>query len=238
MKYEPTKTVAEIAIEMPQSIPMFEGKGIDYCCGGQKSLREACAKAGADVNEVVRALETMGPQRESGESTASWNRLGPLIQHLLDKHHAFTRSQLALCSKLGSKVMMVHGLKRPELTEIMGLFNPMAAELEEHLLKEEQVAFPFLLALEKPIGVPPFPFEVFKNGPERVLKADHETVGEQLRRLRALTKDYAPPEGACVTFQAFYKSLKDLEEDLHLHIHLENNVLFPLAEKAVKQVAV
>lgn len=230
MKLEATKTVAEIAVEMPRSIPYFEERGIDYCCGGKKSLQEACSKAGLPVEEAVAALEKIA-QKEGGTETTQWSSLDQLIQHLLDTHHAFTREQLALVSKLGSKVQMVHGNHYPELAAINRLFGEMAEELLHYLLKEEQVAFSVLRSLEgKGEGVP-FPYEMFRNGPQQVLLGDHEATGEQLRDLRRLTKDYTAPPDACVTFRAFYQGMAELEADLHQHIHLENNVLFPLAQK-------
>jgi len=235
MKLEISKTVAEIAVEMPRSIPYFEERGIDYCCGGKKSLRDACSKVGISVGEAVKALEMIA-QREEGKDTAShWPNLGTLIQYILDKHHTYTREQLALVSKLGSKVLAVHGNHHPELAAIHRLFEEMAEELIDHLLKEEQVAFPFLRALEGEGEAMPFPYVAFQNGPQRVLLGDHEATGEQFRELHRLTKDYTAPADACVTFRAFYQGLADLEADLHRHIHLENNVLFPMAQKLAEK---
>lgn len=232
MKLEAAKTVAEIAVELPRSIPYFEERGIDYCCGGRKSLQEACSKAGIRVEEALWSLEKIAEKAEGQDAQTQWPSLGSLIQHLLDKHHAFTREQLALAGKLGAKVLAVHGKHHPELGAINRVFNEMAEELQHHLLKEEQVAFPALMGLEEKGGTGmPFPFPVFQNGPQRVLLGDHEATGEQLRDLRRLTGDYTAPADACVTFRAFYQGLADLEADLHRHIHLENNILFPMAER-------
>ena len=230
MRLEATKTVGEIAVEMPRSIPYFEERGIDYCCGGKKSLQEACAKAGLAVGEAVQALEGIA-QKEDGNQAEQWPSLGSLIQYILDKHHAYTREQLALVGKLGSKVLMVHGNGHPELASINRLLEEITEELLHHLMKEEQVAFPFLQALERGGTGMPFPYAAFQNGPQQVLMGDHDATGEQLRDLRRLTKDYSAPGDACVTFRAFYQGLRDLEADIHQHIHLENNVLFPMAER-------
>lgn len=235
MKLEATKTVGEIAVETPQSIPYFEEKGIDYCCGGKKSLQEACAKAGVAVGEAVQALENIGRKAGGEGLEAQWTTLESLIQYLLDKHHTFTREQLALVGKLGSKVLAVHGAHHPELAEVNRIFNEMAEELQHHLLKEEHMAFPFLKGLEKGEEPgQPFSYEMFRNAPQRVLMGDHEMAGEQLASLRRITKGYTPPPDACVTFRAFYRGLAELEADLHRHIHLENNVLFPMAERLAK----
>jgi regulator of cell morphogenesis and NO signaling len=235
MKLEATKTVAEIAVEMPQSIPYFEGKGIDYCCGGRKSLQEACAKAGVAVGEAVRTLEAIGRKAGGEEPDAQWTTLESLIQYLLDKHHAFTREQLALVGKLGAKVQAVHGSHHPEVAEVNRILNELAEELQLHLLKEEHMAFPFLKGLEKrEESVLLFSYETFRNAPQQVLMGDHEATGQQLAALRLVTKGYTPPADACVTFRAFYRGLAELEADLHRHIHLENNVLFPMAERLAK----
>jgi regulator of cell morphogenesis and NO signaling len=230
MELQMTRPVGDIAVEMPASIPYFEGKGIDYCCGGKRTLGEACQKAGANGEEVIQALKAMA-QEGAAKGQEGWNSLNDLIQHLLDKHHVYTREQLTLVTRLGHKVLQVHGSTHPELGAILGIYDEMAEELLHHMMKEEQVAFPYLRSLEDPKAVAMFPFEVFQGGPERVLLADHEMVGEQLADLRRLTSDYLAPVGACVTYRAFYQGLKDLEMDLHQHIHLENNVLFPMAEK-------
>lgn len=230
MKLESNKTVGEIAVEMPRSIPYFEEQGIDYCCGGRKSLGEACSHAGVPVGEAVQALERIAQGPKTDEA-ARWPTLEELIQYLVDKHHTYTREQLALAGKLGAKVLAVHGNRHPELAEVVRVFNEMGEELKHHLLKEEQVAFPFLLAMGKRGEAPLFPFGAFQAGPQQVLTGDHEATGGQLAVLRRLTLGYTPPPDACVTFRAFYQSLSDLEADLRRHIHLENNVLFPMAER-------
>lgn len=230
MKLESGKTVGEIAVEMPRAIPYFEEKGIDYCCGGKKSLQEACSKAGVPMEETLQLLENLAEKTKTDEAPR-WTTLEALIRHLVEKHHAFTREQLALASRLGAKVLAVHGNRHPGLAGVDRAFRGMEEELKRHLLKEEQVAFPYLLALEKNGEAPLFPFGVFQAGPQQVLMGDHETTGEQLAALRHLTRGYTPPSDACVTFRAFYQSLSDLEADLRQHIHLENNVLFPMTER-------
>jgi regulator of cell morphogenesis and NO signaling len=237
MKTATDKTVASIVIQYPAAIPLFEGLKIDYCCGGQKPLGDACAAVGVPVEKVLASLEKISAASTSAQDQ-NWaeRSLAELIEFLVEKHHTFTRGQLALLEKLSEKVARVHGQNHPELLDLRKLFQRMSADLQCHLMKEEQMAFPYLLELEKSkkTGIEDdslFPFEAFQSQPLRVLMADHEEVGKQLREARRLTADFTPPEGACVTFQAFYKAFLELEEDLHRHIHLENNVLFPMAEK-------
>ena len=242
MKAQVNQTVASIVTQYPSAIPLFEGLKIDYCCGGQKPLSEACAKVGASLESVLKSLETIPePIGESGRINWSERSISELIAFLFEKHHKYTRSQLALLEKLSEKVARVHGQNHAELLEVRKIYQQMAAELEHHLMKEEQVAFPYLLAIEKSAsgtGTTIFPFEAFQGGPQRVLMMDHETVGEQLREVRRLTRDLTPPEDACVTYRAFFQAFLELEEDLHRHIHLENNVLFPMAEKLAGVAAV
>ena len=239
MKAETNQTVASIVIQYPSAIPLFEGLKIDYCCGGNKTLKDACDKAGASVEKMVQSLESLPVSPSRGQDWSERN-LSELVEFLLEKHHVYTREQLALLDKLSEKVARVHGQNHPDLLALRRVFSQMAEELEQHMLKEEHVAFPYLLALEKSAkgggdeGLF-FPFEGFRAGPRAVLMADHETVGEQLREARRLTGDFTPPNDACVTFRSFYQAFIELEEDLHRHIHLENNVLFPMAEKLAEK---
>jgi regulator of cell morphogenesis and NO signaling len=228
--------IGGIAVEYPNTIPYFEERGIDYCCGGNRTLAQGCATAGVAVEDALRELDRTLSGREGTSQDGRWKGLSPLIDHLLEVHHTFTRSQLELLRSLSAKVLKVHGERHPELKEIALILQVLDEELQHHLLKEEKVAFPYLLQLERAargerLEGMPFPFYAFANGPQQVLMGDHESAGEQLRQLRRLTGDHIPPPGACVSFQAFYRGLADLEKDLHLHIHLENNVLFPMAQE-------
>ncbi len=235
MKTDIHQSIGSIVTQYPSTIPLFEGLKIDYCCGGNKSLKDACDKAGISLEKVLQSLEEMtgAPEQEQ-----DWTRksLPELVDFLLQKHHVYTREQLALLEKLSEKVARVHGPNHPELLGVRKVFRLIADELGSHLLKEEQVAFPYLLALANSANGGNgeglfFPYSVFKSQPQMVLMADHETVGEQLREVRRLTGDLTPPPDACVTFRAYYQAFQELESDLHRHIHLENNVLFPMAEK-------
>jgi regulator of cell morphogenesis and NO signaling len=236
MKIEAESPIGGIAVEYPNTIPYFEERRIDYCCGGNRTLAQGCATAGVAVEDALQELDRTLSGRSGASQGGRWKGLSPLIDHLVEVHHAFTRNQLELLRGLSAKVLRVHGERHPELKEIALILQVLDEELQHHLLKEEKVAFPYLLQLERaaqgerPEGMP-FPFYAFANGPQQVLMGEHESAGEQLRQLRRLTGDHVPPPGACVSFQAFYRGLADLEKDLHLHIHLENNVLFPMAQE-------
>lgn len=233
MMLETTKTVREYALEMPGATRIFEKLGIDYCCGGGKSLAEACAKAGVAVNEVLVSLEGIEQSDETsgseGWQTAS---LAELITHIVEKHHTFTRQELARLDALLAKVCGVHGQNHPELFRIQKRFQELSRELEPHMLKEERVLFPFITQMEeaaknnRPLPAPPF--GTVQN-PVRVMMAEHDAAGDILREMRKLSSDYTTPEDGCISYQTLYGALAALEADLHQHIHLENNLLFPRA---------
>ena len=233
MMLESTKTVREYALEMPGATRIFEKLGIDYCCGGGKSLAEACAKAGVAVDEVLGSLERT---EHSDETSASegWQTasLAELIKHIVEKHHTFTREELARLEALLAKVCGVHGQNHPELFRIQNLFQELSRELDPHMLKEERVLFPYIIQMEEAAKnnrtLPAPPFGTVRN-PVRVMMAEHDAAGDILRKMRAASSDYTLPEDACISYQTLYSALAALEADLHQHIHLENNILFPRA---------
>lgn len=230
---ESTKTVKEYALEMPGATRIFEKLGIDYCCGGGKSLAEACARAGVAVDEVLGSLEQT---ERSNETLASegWQTesLAELITHIVEKHHTFTRQELARLDALLAKVCSVHGRNHPELSRIRNQFQELSRELDPHMLKEERVLFPYIIQMEEAAKnnrtLPTPPFGTIRN-PVRVMMAEHDAAGDILREMRALSSDYTVPEDACISYQTLYGALAALEADLHQHIHLENNILFPRA---------
>ncbi len=233
MMLETTKTVKEYALEMPGATRIFEKLGIDYCCGGGKSLSDACAKAGVAVDEVLGSLKGIKNSDETsgseGWQTAS---LAELIAHIVEKHHTFTRQELARLDALLAKVCSVHGQNHSELFRIQKQFQELSRDLEPHMLKEERVLFPYIIQMEEAAKnnrtLPAPPFGTVRN-PVRVMMAEHDAAGDILRQMRELSSDYTVPEDACISYQTLYDALKALEADLHQHIHLENNILFPRA---------
>ncbi len=231
MQVDVNKTVRELALENPNATRVFERLGIDYCCGGAKPLTEACANAGIALNDVLGSLETEQP---APASTRDWNEspLGELVQHIVDRHHAYVKSEAPRLQQLAAKVASVHGQNHPEVLRIQSTFSGLAAELASHLMKEEQILFPYIVQMEEALaqgqGAPPCMFGTVQN-PVRMMMMEHDGAGEALRDLRATSSDYAPPADACVTYKTFYAALAAFEADLHQHIHLENNILFPRA---------
>jgi regulator of cell morphogenesis and NO signaling len=233
MNLTTTKTVKELAVEIPGATRVFEKAGIDYCCGGYRSLENACADAGVSMTDVVRSLESAKTAHEPGEEpnflTAT---LAELIDHIVEKHHVFTRAEIQRLRALIEKVHGVHGQNHPELENIRSLFQTLSAELEQHMMKEENVLFPYITGMEAAIRADrPFrkpPFGTVAN-PVRMMMIEHDGAGVLLEQMRENSANYAIPPDACISYQTLYQALDTLEKDLHQHIHLENNILFPRA---------
>ena len=231
MPTETTKTVAEIAIENPVAAREFEKLGIDYCCGGKRTLEQACETAKLDVDEVLSRLERLSSEKATSDGRDfSDMSLTDLIAHITSTHHVFVRQELPRIQELAAKVVSKHAANHPELRQVQEIFGALASELSVHLVKEEQVLFPYVQQLEEARvageAVPPAMFGTVAN-PVRMMEREHDGAGEALRALRSVTSDYALPEEACTSYQLLYKGLQAFEADLHQHIHLENNLLFP-----------
>jgi regulator of cell morphogenesis and NO signaling len=228
-----SKTVGEIAAENPQTTREFEKLGIDYCCGGSRSLAEACAQASISVDEVLDRLEnSTAAQAQSGTDDWGSRPLSDLISHINGTHHVFVRQESPRIEALAAKVVSVHGKNHPELRQVQQVFSALANELNVHLMKEEQILFPYVVRLEESFvagePTPPAMFGTVLN-PVRMMMHEHDSAGDALRSLRSLTSDYRVPQDACISYRTLYQALQDFEADLHQHIHLENNILFPRA---------
>jgi regulator of cell morphogenesis and NO signaling len=234
MIIKPTDTVREVAVIMPNATRIFEKLGIDYCCGGNRTLAEASRAVRIPVEEVVRSL-TNPPEPEAATiPLTDWQQesLTALTTFIVDQHHQFTRHELTRLQPLLKKVQAVHGQNHSELRRLQELFDHLNEDLTTHLLKEEQVLFPWVAKMEEAVSaglpVPPPFFKTVRN-PVRLMMAEHETVGDLLREMRQVTSDYTVPPDGCFSYQTLYQGLLALEADLHQHIHLENNILFPRA---------
>jgi regulator of cell morphogenesis and NO signaling len=227
-----TKTIREIAVANPAVTRVFEQFKVDYCCGGKKPFNEACATAGIapefleqKLNEILQddVIETEAPENKKASD---------LIDHIMEKHHVFTRSEIDRLNTLLSKVIVRHGGTHPELFVLENNFEQLYAELLRHMHTEDAVLFPYIKHLESSaehdLSSPHPSFGSVRN-PIRMMISEHDKAGDILKEMRTLTSDYTLPEGACTSFHALYFGLGELEKDLHQHIHLENNVLFPKA---------
>ena len=228
-----TTTVGEIAAEVPGATREFEKLGIDYCCGGSRSLGEACAALSVPIEEVFRRIQnSLSATRSQADKTWQSEMLADLVAHIKNTHHVFVRQECPRLDALIAKVVGVHGKNHPELLKVQEVFSALEQELHVHLMKEEQVLFPYIVRLEEcSIAHEPAPPSCFGTvaNPIRMMFAEHDGAGEALRALRYLTGNYKLPEDACASYRALYEALEGFEADLHQHIHLENNILFPRA---------
>jgi regulator of cell morphogenesis and NO signaling len=231
MSMNTMKTVREVAVELPGATRIFEKLGIDYCCGGGKALDEACLAAGVSADDVIALLEEAG---STAAEARDWNAapLSELVAHIVTRHHGFTREELVRVSNLLAKVCSVHGENHPELHRLHTVFQELKHELTSHMLKEEQVLFPYIENLETAVrrGEPvPTPFFGTVRNPVRMMMQEHDDAGQALRDLREVSSNYQVPADGCITFRTLYQALEEFERDLHQHIHLENDILFPRA---------
>jgi regulator of cell morphogenesis and NO signaling len=227
-------TVRDVATQLPQSTRLFEKLKIDYCCGGYKPLAEACASAGVDVGSVIEMLSEVTQTNPQDERAPEFQNFTPtkLITHIVETHHVFTRSEMDRLQALADKVLAAHGGNHPELIHLDELLTRLAADLTPHMFKEEQVLFPYIVAMENAANQNrPAPFAPFGtvNNPVRMMMREHDAAGELMREIRTLTFDYKVPADGCVSYRTLYQALEHFEKDLHQHIHLENNILFPKA---------
>lgn len=228
----PTMKVRDVAINLPQATRVLEKLKIDYCCGGDRPLGEACAAAGIELETLQQLLADNTGSVAAGTPEAQRLSLSELIVHILDKHHVFTKTEMARLESLTAKVVAAHGGNHPELLAVQQLLRQLFDDLKPHMFKEEQILFPFIVELEQSVRQNrPAPFAPFGtlNNPIHMMMTEHDTAGEILRELRKLTSDYAVPADGCISFQTLYQALGAFEQDLHEHIHLENNILFPRA---------
>ena len=234
MSLTTAKTVRELALEFPNATRVFERLGIDYCCGGNKSLEEACATANLSADEVLDSLESAEQASQATQKERNWQvePLANVIAHINSTHHTYTRGEIARLGPLFDKVCSVHGKHHPELEQVRTSFRGLAQELTTHMMKEEMVLFPYIERMEEAVTekepVLPPPFGSVEK-PVAMMMHEHDTAGEALRAMRQSSAGYTPPGDACISYQTLFKALAVFEADLHQHIHLENNILFPRA---------
>jgi regulator of cell morphogenesis and NO signaling len=228
------KTVRELALENPAATRVFEKLGIDYCCGGNKSLEEACRAANLKMDQVLDSLEMVEQSARAAQKDRNWQvePLVDLIVHIKNTHHKYTREEIARLGPLFEKVCSVHGKNHPELLQIRGIFQGLAQELTTHMMKEDMILFPYMVRMEEATiekePIAPAPFGSVQN-PVSMMEHEHDSAGNALRAMRETSNGYSAPADACVSYQTLYKALAEFEADLHQHIHLENNILFPRA---------
>ena len=226
---DPSMTLGEIVTLRPALAAELERRGLDYCCHGGRTLTEAAGELGLDATTVADELSTVAVDAPA----AGWASLGPsdLVEHIDTVHHRYLWAELPRISALVDKIATVHGERHPELFEVQRLYGELRADLEPHLTREEQELFPRIRQLvaasdSSSVGTRDLASQI------EALAGEHETVGALLDELRRVTSVYAVPEDGCASYAACYRALADLEADTHLHVHKENNLLFPAVRSA------
>lgn len=232
MSFNSETKVKEIALAYPAATKILEEAGVDFCCGGDKSLHDACIHAGVSAEGILERLRANSA--EVGASDANWVSapLAELTGHIRNNHHRYVREAIPRVGNLLAKVKAKHGSNHPEITEIEKLFLDLGREMLMHMQKEEQILFPYIETLERSVNgketlEPPF-FLTVRN-PIQAMMKEHDSTGDLLKQIRSASSNYAPPADACTSYQALYSGLREFEADLHQHVHLENNILFPRA---------
>ncbi len=235
----PHETIGEMVAKDYRKAQVFKKLGIDFCCGGKKTLDEVCNTKGIDVKAVEAELANV--QNSEPGTPLPFDKWDPgfLADYIINTHHTYVRENLLFISELANKVASVHGDRHPEVVAIAQIFNGIAKDLGLHLMKEENILFPFVKQLaeakKQNIQIALAAFGSVDN-PTRMMEMEHEQAGEEMFAIREITKNYTLPEDACTSFTILYKKLQEFENDLFNHVHLENNILFPKAIQLEKEL--
>lgn len=224
------ESVGNLVAEQPFRAAVFDQFGIDFCCGGKQTLEAACQTLSI-APEVVIALLLANDEKSNGTGDGeNWlsSSLTELTDHIEQTHHRYLKQELPRLQALTSKVARVHGGKDDRLIQVESVFAAMKAEMEQHMMKEELVLFPYIRKIDQDAANQNAQFGSVSN-PIRCMESEHEDAGEALLELRRLTDDYTVPNGACASWLALLGGLAGLDQDLRIHIHKENSILFPKA---------
>jgi len=236
---EGEETLGQLAAKDLRKAQVFKKYGLDFCCGGKKTVKEACAEKGLDLTIVEQDLQRADKMPASRPLPYGDWSLDFLADYIVNTHHTYVTKNLPDIRAYAEKVMKVHGAHHPELLRIHQLVEEINAELMAHMVKEERVLFPYIKELvtaknnTQPLQAAQF--GTVQN-PINMMEMEHELVGKNLEEIRTLSANYSLPEDACASYSLLYRMLDEFEEDLHLHIHLENNILFPKALEIEKQL--
>lgn len=231
------KTVAELVTENYKTADVFKKNGIDFCCGGKVSVKSICEKKNIGYEKIKLELEAVEQPNDLSHDFKSWD-LERLVDHIINVHHAYVNENIPIISQYADKVARVHGHANPEVIKINDLFRTIADDLNNHMYKEENILFPYIknLALVEG-GKTDFQLPHFGTiqNPINMMENEHTAVGNYGFEIAGLSNNYTPPGHACNTYRVLFAKLKEFEEDLHQHIHLENNILFPRAIELEKK---
>lgn len=240
MKIDEDTQIGQIVADDYRTASIFDAYAIDYCCNGNRSLKEACSALKLEPEELIIEINAIsGMQSNLNSDYRNWP-LDKLVGHIEKVHHKYVEDKSIEIERLLNKICQVHGSAHPELFTIKELFTETSHELARHMKKEELILFPYILRMVKAfnnqIDLTSPPFGSINN-PITQMEHDHDTEGERFRKIEALTNHYRVPADACATYTATFAMLHEFEKDLHLHIHLENNILFPKSIELEKELS-
>ena len=232
MSFTSETKVKDIALSNPAATQALENAGLDNCCGGGKSLHEGCLHADVPAEEILSRLRENSKDVSPDEANWTSASLSDLTRHIREKHHRYVRESIPRVQTLLDKVKAKHGENHPEITDIERLFNEVSREMIMHMQKEEQILFPYIDALQRSSngnGPVEAPFFQTVRNPIQAMMSEHDSAGDLVKRIRKASSEYTAPADACPSYSALYQDLQGFEADLHQHVHLENNILFPRA---------
>jgi regulator of cell morphogenesis and NO signaling len=234
MKITSDTPVGEVVKTNFKTATLFQANKIDYCCGGDQTISEVCSKSGIKEEELINQLETVLQDSDPDTDYINNMELSTLAEYIVNRHHAYVQKNIPFLKQNLDKIAEVHGDNHPELARVRDEFYESAGELTMHMQKEELLLFPYVKKMEEAKkenkNLPSPPFGKVAN-PIAAMMAEHENEGERYVRISELTNNYQVPADGCTTYEVTFKQLADFEKDLHRHIHLENNILFPKAKK-------
>jgi regulator of cell morphogenesis and NO signaling len=210
---------------------IFESHGLDFCCGGKKSIGDACIEKHVDAELVINELSKVEDTNQTLSRFDKWEA-DFLVDYIINNHHSYVLNTVSTIEHHLAKVVSAHGERHPEMAKIQGLFADLTDELLNHMQKEEKMLFPYIkkmhMAYRNTLEMPVPPFGTVGN-PIKMMEDEHESAGNLMKLISSLSSGYTPPQDACGTYKVLYGELKEFENDLHMHVHLENNILFPKA---------
>lgn len=231
-------TIGEIVAQDFRAAAIFKKYGIDFCCKGGRTITEACKKKEINQNQLMNELKAIPQGGNENLNVSDWP-LDLLANYIVRMHHSYVREKIPYLLQFLDKLCKVHGDRHPELLEINHLFTESAFDLQSHLEKEEQILFPFIEELVKASqngGKTPVPHFGTVANPIKMMEHEHSAEGDRFEKIATLTDGYTPPADACNTYRVTFAMLQEFEDNLHRHIHLENNILFPKAIALEKQL--
>jgi regulator of cell morphogenesis and NO signaling len=224
-------TLGEIVTTDFRAAAILERYGLDFCCRGNRTLEQSCRDAGVRADDVLEQLEAIESSPSHETAFNEWPLSG-LVDYIVSTHHAYVKDALPVLLAHATKIATVHGRRHPELIRVAQLVEQVAAEMTSHMMKEEQILFPYIVRLAEAVTAgapaPVAPFGTVNN-PIHMMEMEHESAGNAMFEIRELTDGYRVPSDGCATYAVCLRELDAFERDLHAHVHLENNILFPKA---------